>query len=350
MSGGVDSAVAAALLVRQGHEVLGAFMHLWSEDDVPDKRENACCSTAGMEDARRTAAQLGIPLYVLNVRDRFKEEIVEPWLDASFAGQTPNPCLDCNRRIKIGHLFTRARALGCSLVATGHYARRETDESGRIHLARAADARKDQTYFLARLTEEQLETTLFPLGDLTKDEARAYAREFGLAVSAKRESQELSFIADDIPSFLTRHADGRLRPGRVLDLDGTEYPRPHGGLALYTIGQRRGLPVSGTPEPRYVVGRDLASNTLLVGDERALLREACTVSDLVLRHVPGTGTHRLEVQIRSRSAAASADVRFDGGHAEVRFIAPQRAITPGQAAVFYDGRRCLGAGIIASAA
>lgn len=348
MSGGVDSSVAAALLRDAGHEVVGAFLHLWSEEGVPDARDNACCSVEAMELARRVAAALGITLHVLNVRERFKAEIVDPWLEAALDGQTPNPCLACNRRIKVGHLLRRADELGCDAVATGHYARVRRSDGGDWQLLRGVDAAKDQSYFLARLEEAQLARLLLPLGELRKVDVVARARALALPQVADRsESQDLSFVSDDVPSFLRRQAGDRLVPGPVRDVDGRSYSVPHAGLALYTIGQRRGLPVSGTGAPRYVVRREAATNTLVLGRSDDLLQARCTLHDLVLRGPQLPGARSCQAQVRSRASAAPATAEVTGDRARLTFDAPQRAITPGQHAVLYDGQVCWGAGVIA---
>lgn len=350
MSGGVDSAVSAALLARDGHDVFGAFLHLWSEDGIPDARENACCSTEGLERARRVADALGIPLYALNVRDRFKEEVVDPWLERSFASETPNPCLTCNRRIKIGFLLERADALGCTHVATGHYAQVRFGADGTAELHRGADAAKDQSYMLARCTPEQLSRLLLPVGAMRKTEVREHARAFGMPdVATTKDSQQLSFIADDVPSFLARQGPDRLTPGTVRDVSGAVYRTAHRGLPLYTIGQRRGVPVSGTTEPRYVVGKDAASNTLIVGPKEALLQTRCTLHDLNVLAEIGDGTE-IEVQVRSHAAPIPASAVRRGDEMEITLSRPERALVPGQEAVLYRGTRCLGTGRIRVAA
>jgi tRNA-specific 2-thiouridylase len=347
MSGGLDSTVAAYLLKKEGYEVIGAFMHFWSEEYADSRRENACCSVASLEDARRVANFLGIDFYVLNTSDKFKDEIVDPWISDSLAGTTPNACLFCNRLIKIGHLLKRARELDCEYVATGHYARRQKNPASGYDLLRGKDPGKDQSYFLARLTQDQVDHVLFPVGELLKSEVREIAKQAELPFPThKKESQELCFIPDDTKSFLTRQSKNSFVPGPVKDKDGTVYPDQHDGLQLYTIGQRKGLPISGTGTPRYVVGNDKSSNTLIVGEEQHLLGNQLEVKDIILRHHEAKGEVDCEIQIRYRAQAVSGKIQFLKDRAKIVLDGPQKAITPGQSAAFYKNNICFGCGII----
>ena len=345
LSGGVDSSVAAAILRDEGHDVIGAFLQLSPEN--ADDSENACCSIASLERARRVATMLGIPFYVLNARERFHTDVYEPWRAASIAAETPNPCLTCNRALKIGHLLTRARELDCAAVATGHYARIDTRD-GFARLVRGVDKKKDQSYVLARLSEEQLAALRLPVGRLTKPEVRARAAELQLPTRTTADSMDLCFAPRGIADVLSRDASSALVPGNVRDVDGRTYPAHHEGLALYTIGQRRGLPISGTESPRYVVDRDPTTNTLIVGGEEHLQGRTCRVRDLILRGI-GDGAHVLLVQVRAHTAPARASVTILGDGATITFDEPQRAITPGQAAALYDGDVCIGAGVLTRA-
>lgn len=349
MSGGVDSSVAAALLVEQGYEVIGIMLRLWADDAAGGEVENRCCSLQAVDDARRVAAHLGIPFYLISAEAPFKSIVVDYFLEEYAAGRTPNPCLRCNRHIRFGFLLERALALGADYLATGHYARvRRRD--GQMELLRGADANKDQSYALAMLTQAQLAHALFPVGHLTKEEVRRLARERGLLVAEKRESQELCFLGDgDYRPFLARHAPHALIPGPILDLDGRQVGQ-HQGLPLYTIGQRKGLGIA-LGEPRYVVAMDVARNALVVGPAEALQSQT-----LVARQVnwiagsPPDSPIRVRAKIRYRAADVWATASpLANGRVRLVFDQPQRAVTPGQAVVMYQGDVCLGGGIIEAA-
>ena len=345
MSGGVDSSVAAALLVERGFEVIGVTMHLAGS-------QSRCCSLDDADDARRVAETLGIRFYVANYKDRFREEVMEPFADAYLAGKTPIPCVACNDRFKFSHLLARARALGADAVATGHYARVLRDPvNGAARLLRGADARKDQSYFLFRLTAEQLRHTHFPIGALTKPEVRARARALGLATAEKRESQEICFVPDgDYARVVEQIRPGAARAGEIVDAASGRVLGTHAGVHHFTVGQRRGLG-SGGAAARYVVALDAASATVRVGDEAALgargarLGGVCWTSER-----PPGGELRAEVQVRYRHAPVPATIALsaDGG-ARVSFDEPVRAVSPGQAAVFYNGDELLGGGWIEEA-
>ena len=271
MSGGVDSSVAAALLVEQGYRVIGIMLRLWSEPGCEDL--NRCCTPQAMSLARQVAAHLGIPFYVLDAKQPFRATVVEAFFEGYARGVTPNPCLVCNRRIRWGFLLEHARALGAERFATGHYARLRRLPDGTVQLLKGRDAAKDQSYVLAMLSQEQLQRTLLPIGEYTKAEVRALAERFGLPVAQRPDSQDLCFLAgQDYRDFLARHRPDTLRPGPILTPDGQEIGR-HRGLAFYTIGQRKGLGLA-APRPLYVLDKDPARNALIVGPAEALGRRA----------------------------------------------------------------------------
>ncbi|MEW5762401.1 MAG: tRNA 2-thiouridine(34) synthase MnmA [Bacillota bacterium] len=344
MSGGVDSSVAAALLKGAGHEVIGITMEIW-----PPGRENGgCCGLAAVQDARRVAFRLGIPHYVVNLREVFARQVIDNFCAEYARGRTPNPCIRCNRYVKFDALLERARALEAAFLATGHYARIARDRAtGRFLLKKGVDQGKDQSYFLYSLTQAQLSRILFPLGELTKERVRAVARDLGLPVAEKAESQEVCFIPDnDYHRFLRRHCPGDFREGPILDERGRVLGR-HRGLAFYTVGQRRGLGIA-AGEPLYVVALDPVRNAVVVGPERALYREALVAGELnwiAFDALQAPLQVQARIRYRHREAPATVAPR-DEGRVLVRFFTPQRAITPGQAAVFYDGDLVVGGGTI----
>ncbi len=346
MSGGVDSSVSAALLKERGYNVVGMMLRLWSE---PGKEnENRCCTIDAMNTARFIAGQMGIPFYAVDARKVFHERIVQAaFLDGYAQGITPHPCLQCNRHIRFGLLLQHALALGADYLATGHYARLEHAPDGCIHLLRGVDAHKDQSYVLHVLTQEQLRHALFPIGDLPKSEVRALARRYNLPVASRPDSQDLCFLAgDDYRNFLRRHAPHLHTPGPILDTRG-EVLGTHSGLPNYTVGQRKGLGIAWR-EPLYVLRKDPQNNALIVGTRDELGRDelyATAVNWIEGR--PPAAPIRAQVKIRYKARDAWATVTpLEGGNAHVRFDAPLRDITPGQAAVFYQGETCLGGGII----
>ncbi len=348
MSGGVDSSVAAALLVEQGYEVIGMMLRLWADPTVGEGAENRCCSLEAVDDARRVAARLDIPFYLVNAEDEFKSRVVDFFIREYAAGRTPNPCLNCNRHVRWQFLLNRALTLDATHLATGHYARVEWNAaSGQYLLRKAIDPQKDQSYVLHVLGQHELAHALFPLGGYTKSEVRQMARERGLPVAEKAESQELCFLADnDYRRFLRTYASDALTPGAILDTGGRVQGQ-HQGLPLYTIGQRKGLGIA-VGEPRYVVQLDGERNALIVGPEQALERRTLTARNV--NWMAGAAPPepiRVEVKIRYRAVPAAAVVTpLPGGRTQVEFDMPQRAVTPGQAAVFYRGDVCLGGGII----
>jgi len=346
MSGGVDSAVAAARCVRAGHEVIGISLRLARDGS------GSCCSLDDFDDARAVAERLGFPHYVFDFTDLFEREVVRPFVAEYLAGRTPNPCARCNQHVKFGLLWRRARELGAARLATGHYARIGVDpESGGAHLRTAADAAKDQTYFLFALTRAELERTLFPIGELTKAEVRSEARALGLPVAEKPDSMEVCFVpAGDAAGFVERHAaPGALRPGLVVDETGRAIGR-HGGVHRFTVGQRRGLGIAGGPR-RYVKAIDAAAGTVT-----AVPAAALGASGLIAREVTWAagraprGETPVAVRIRHRHAPVPGRLAaVSAAEVTVRFEHPGPAVTPGQAAVFYRGDLVLGGGWIAGA-
>ncbi len=349
ISGGVDSSVTAALLLEAGYEVIGVTMQLWAAE--PAGAAGAECSRRAGEaarDARRVAAALGIEHQLIDLQEQFQEGVVADFIREYRSGRTPNPCVVCNSRIKFSALLERALALGASHLATGHYARVAYDPvSGRYLLRKGLDAKKDQSYMLYRLTQEQLSRCLFPLGELTKEEVRRKAAALHLPVAAKPESQEICFIPDnDYRAFL--HRSGvTAAPGPIVSTAGKVLGR-HRGLPYYTIGQRRGLGLA-APKPLYVVEIRTRDNTLVVGEKETLLRQGAVVEGVNLIAFPKLDReHRITVKIRYRAPAVPATLHPSTGDREVRVIfdQPQAAVTPGQAAVFYQDDLVLGGGTI----
>ena len=344
MSGGVDSSVAAALLKQQGHEVIGMMLRLWSEPGKEDS--NRCCTPDSMAQARRVAAKLDIPFYVVDAKNVFRETVVQYFLDGYARGETPNPCLLCNRQIRWTFLLDHALALGADFMATGHYVRRK-EEDGKIVLLRAVDPSKDQSYVLHVLTQDKLRRALFPVGEYPKTEIRRIAESFGLPTASRPDSQDLCFLAgEDYRGFLQRNAAEMLRPGEIVTRDG-QVVGHHNGLPNYTIGQRKGLGVA-SPVPLYVLGKDSATNTVIVGAQDELGMSELTTKDVNwIRGEAPTEPFRAEVKIRYTARPAWAWITpLSGGQTRVQFDAPARDVTAGQAAVFYVEEEVLGGGII----
>jgi tRNA-specific 2-thiouridylase len=339
MSGGVDSAVAAALLRDAGHEVVGITMRLWprSMAGASAQRYDRCCSPSAVDDARQVAAHLGIPHYLFDFEREFEARVIAPFADAYARGRTPNPCVACNQELKFGALLQRALALEADRVATGHYARVGRDPAtGRATLRRGADRQKDQSYFLAGLTSAQLARALMPLGELSKAETRRLAAAYGLRVADKPESQEICFVPGDYRALLMGRIPDAFRPGAIRDLSGTVVGE-HRGLPLYTVGQRRGLGLGG-PRPRYAVRLDAARNELVVGEERDLHISDFVAAGMNFLAWDGRGgERRVLASVRYRQGPVPGRIRaLPGGRALVRLDRPVRAVTPGQAVVLYD--------------
>ncbi|MEO6027819.1 MAG: tRNA 2-thiouridine(34) synthase MnmA [Candidatus Binatia bacterium] len=351
MSGGVDSSVAAALLLEQGFDVVGVSMQLSSTPAATVRQGQGCCSLEDFRDARRVADHLQIPYYVWNLQDAFRTRVTDVFTAEYLRGRTPNPCVLCNRDLKFDELWRRAGALDAELVATGHYAR-VVEQEGRWRLLRARDDAKDQSYFLFSLTQTELARTRFPLGDLTKTEVRDYARKLGLPVAEKPESQEICFVPDrDYAGYVERHAAAaELSPGAVVDEQGTTLAT-HAGVHRFTVGQRRGLGI-GDGVARWVTRIDGTTGTVHVGDQRALACRGLVAEQV--RWAAGTpaldGDGPVRVRIRHRHVPVAARLTHTGNdRVEAWFEEPASAVTPGQAAVFYRGDEVLGGGWIAEA-
>jgi tRNA-specific 2-thiouridylase len=345
MSGGVDSSVAAVLLVEQGYSVVGMMLRLWSEPGM--EGENRCCTPDAVSEARRISARLGFPFYALDARDLFHQEVVQSFLDGYSNGKTPNPCMVCNLQIKWGFLMEKARSLGAEYLATGHYARLARGEAGKMVLMKGLDGRKDQSYFLSLLDQEQLAHTLFPLGELQKSDVREIARRFSLEVANKADSQDLCFLgSQDYRQFLSRHAPGVNRPGPIVNSQ-DEALGVHQGLAFYTIGQRKGLEIAAS-EPIYVLAKDYQSNRLIVGSESELgQRELYAENMNWISGNPPQGPQVLQAKIRYRAKPVPVTVTpLSSGRAHAVFEDCLRDITPGQYVVFYNNDIVLGGGMI----
>ncbi len=347
MSGGVDSSVSAALLVEQGYEVIGLMMRLWSEPGQATRRDNRCCTRDQMIDAHIVARKLGIRFEVVDVRETFKREIVDLFIEGHRQGITPNPCLACNRQIRFTFLLNEALRRGATHLATGHYAQVSQSSDGRYDLYKGADPAKDQSYVLSVLNQYQLSHAMFPVGGYTKPQVRETAARFGLPVASKGDSQDLCFVADgDYRRFMRQHAAEALTVGPIMTRSGQVLGEHH-GLANYTIGQRKGLGISAAA-PLYVIGKDNTSNTLVVGfkDELGSSEFRATQMNWIAGTPPADPLD-VEVKIRYKASPMRATVKPVGtDEAIIHSVAPLPDITPGQGAVVYDRDRVIGGGII----
>ncbi|TYO63622.1 tRNA 2-thiouridine(34) synthase MnmA [Bradyrhizobium hipponense] len=357
MSGGVDSSTTAALLKAEGYDVVGITLQLY-DHGAATHRKGACCAGQDIHDARDVAAKLGIPHYVLDYEDRFRESVIDNFADSYALGETPVPCIECNRSVKFRDLLKTARELGATALATGHYVASRRLEGGSRALVRAADADRDQSYFLFATTRDQLDYLRFPLGDMTKPETRELARRFGLSVADKHDSQDICFVPTGrYTDIITRLRPNAMDPGDIVDLDGRVLGR-HSGIANFTVGQRRGLGIASSA-PLFVVRLDAAGRRVVVGPRDALkmhrivLRDVNWIGDGDIDRAIGGGLEMF-VRVRSTRAPQPAWLRGGNGHYEVELVAGEEGVSPGQACVFYDApsgqARVLGGGFIQSAA
>lgn len=345
MSGGVDSSVAAALLKQQGYEVIGVTMRLWTYSDACSTHEG-CCAESAVEDARRVCDKLGIDFYVMNFKDLFREKVVQYFVEEYINGRTPNPCIACNRYLKFDALLQKALAMEMDYVATGHYAKIELDKRTGKYMLRMSDAaKKDQSYVLYHFTQQQLAHTLMPLGGYHKDEVRKMAEELGLAVANKPDSQEICFVEnDDYAGFIRDYANYTPKPGDILDTAGNVIGR-HKGLIYYTVGQRKGIGAYG--RPMFVMKIDPENNTIILGEKGMEFSGHLIAEDInFISGEPLTTPRSAQAKVRYQAAPAPATLIPMGEKVKVVFDSPQRAITPGQAVVFYDGDIVLGGGTV----
>ena len=346
MSGGVDSSVAGYLLREQDYDVVGVTMKVWPQDCI-SRAADKCCGPQAIADARSVAHSLGIPHYVVDEADQFERLVIDYFSSEYQAGRTPNPCVMCNEKLKFGNLWSKAEALGCNYIATGHYAIIE-HRADRAILRKGVDPRKDQSYFLFSLRQPQLRRALTPLGRMSKPAIRDIARSLGLKVADKVDSQEICFVpGNDYKAFLRSHLrENEFHPGGIYDLEGN-FVSEHEGLELFTIGQRKGLP-GGSARPRYVVDLDPATNRVIIGEADDLLTEEFEIDRINwVSREKSDGAIEITVKIRySHSGTAATLTPLDGDRARVQLHQPQKAVTPGQAAVFYDGDAVLGGGWI----
>ena len=346
MSGGVDSSVAAYLLKKQGYDVIGITMQMSPEDPDFAEREGGCCGLSAVEDARRVCDKLEIPFYVLNFREIFREKVIDNFVDEYMAGKTPNPCIACNKYLKFDELLRKARGIGAEYVATGHYAK-IIEENGRMLLIKSDDDKKDQTYALYNFTQDQLAHTLMPCGEYTKDKIREIAKEIGLAVHNKKDSEEICFVTDnDHGRFISEDKPGKVRSGDFVDKDGNVLGR-HKGIVYYTIGQRKGLGIA-FGIPMFVTGINAKRNQVILGSEDDIFKNELLAKDI--NFIPFDKLEKgLEVTAKVRYAGKPAEATlYPEAYGKVRvvFKDKQRAITKGQSVVFYNGNITVGGGII----
>lgn len=346
MSGGVDSSVAAYLMKEAGYDCIGVTMKLYDNEDIGMEREKTCCSLSDIEDARSVCVRLGIPYYVFNFKDDFKEKVIDNFISCYQNGMTPNPCIECNRHLKFEHLYKRAQVLHCDVIVTGHYARITKDEAG-YHLLKGVDPAKDQSYVLYSLTQDQLAHTCFPLGDYTKDQIRHIAEEQGFFNAHKHDSQDICFIPDgDYLSFIEKTTGRKSEPGDFVNQDGEVVGR-HKGYCGYTIGQRRGLGIA-APKPYYVTEICPAENKVILGSNEDLFKCDLTAGDFNwIEELGEDEVIRARIRYHQTEKEATARRKEDGMVA-IHFLEPQRAITKGQAVVLYRGDAVVGGGTILS--
>lgn len=349
MSGGVDSSVAAACLLEMGYEVIGVTMQIWPDkDEDRQKTEGGCCSLSAVDDAGRVADMLGIPYYVLNFKNVFEKNVIDYFIGEYLKGRTPNPCIACNRHVKFDAMLQKAVSMGIDYIATGHYAKIEyNEESKRYNLKKSATSAKDQTYALYTMKQDQLERTLMPIGNYTKDRVREMAMELKLPVASKPDSQEICFVEDnDYGRFISENTDADIRPGSFVDTKGNVLGR-HKGIVHYTIGQRKGLGMA-FGRPMFVVGIDTINNRVVLGNEDEVFSNKLIATDLNFISIDRPhGPMRVNAKIRYSAKEAGAVIEMIGeDRLEVVFDTPQRAVTPGQSVVFYNEDTVVGGGII----
>lgn len=347
MSGGVDSSVAAYLLKEQGYDVIGITMRMAPNDPDEIENEGGCCGLSAVEDARRVCAKLDIPFYVMNFKKSFKEKVIDNFIDEYMQGRTPNPCVQCNKHLKFDELLNKARGIGAEYIATGHYAKIEQNADGRYELIKSDDDKKDQTYMLYNFTQDQLSHTLMPCGSYTKDKIREIAKEIGLAVHNKKDSEEICFVPDNNHGrFIEKNSTKKVKPGNFVDENGNILGR-HKGIVYYTIGQRKGLGLA-LGRPVFVTRIDAKKNEVVIGREEEIFQDELIAKDV--NFIPFDKlTDELECTAKVRYSGKPAEATIypmEYGKVRVKFKDKQRAITKGQSVVFYDGNRVLGGGII----